>query len=736
MMKLFIVVSVLFVYCICLWYTNSYKKVDRVEIRSVKYFNGPNEWNYVPSIEVILDIKEFENYPSDKIPHLYDSLVKTLPSIFHHRCSPGYKGGFLERVKDGTYFGHILEHLALELQNFTGVSKGMGRTRQTDEYGVYKIILSAGNHSRESVLECFYCALDLLLAIIDRHPIDIVEYQTRILEKSQKVNFGSNMLEIIYCLKHYNIPYFKLNEGSFIQVGYGNKQKRLWITTTGNSSGISESIASDKTLTKRLLSQQGIPVPEGDIVTSEQEAIDCAARIGYPVVVKPRNGNHADGVTLNIRTKQEVINAFPSALLYNKNGQTSVIVEKYITGDSYRVTLVNNRVIAVCRHIFKTIPVSVRGDGSTTLIRLIDNIRAQFMLEDSHTDYSNYSDTLVNYHDSFFKKERLDKFLRENLYDKSDILLDAQTLSIDLVYDGYNDIDQSTLSPSIRKSCEQSTQLIGMDICGIDLVSTSITDPDASYAIIEMNAGPDLRVHRNTRYNTGHAIIEYMFNMSTSSYFFPLLGITGYGDRAGVNHFITLFFRNKGITVGSVGEGGCSVGDRSIGSSADNITTSIKNILSNVTVEMAVIDNSIEQIHQEGLAYRYANSIILGNIIETNFRITRTQLDIVRKGGSVILNRNDPNLAMMTDVVDETEQIIFYSIDDQSTLRQTDKIVYYDNQKDAILIKNSNETVVLYDKPVKNLDVILPAIAGIWSMDDLMIHDNRAGLVEMIESYR
>ena len=708
----------------------------RIEVKNIKYFYGPNQWNYSPSLEIILDIKEFEKNPSDKFPFLYDTMLSSIPSLMHHRCSKGYNGGFLERVKAGTYFGHMIEHLALDLQHFTGFAGGMGRTREIGEdSGIYKIILTAGHHSKESILECFQCAVHLLLAMIGQRPFDLVDYQKRIVDASRHNNFGSNLLEIIYCLNQYNIPYFKLTDtGSFIQVGYGNQQKRLWITMSNQLSGISDSIVGNKSLTKKLLEQQGINSPKGENVESKEDAIDYAKKIGYPVVVKPSNGNRAKGVSINLTSDEMVAKAFPIALSNNKDSRTDVIVEKYIKGDSYRITLVNYRIIAACIHIFHTIPIKIKGDGKATIERLIDRVRAQLILEDGHQNYTHYKnkdleikkvDVLVNYHESFFKKDLLDDFLEKNGYEIDRVIPHGKTVSIDLVYDGYKDVDIEKLPISIKKSCERATRVIGIDICGIDII---ISDKD--YSILEMNSCPDLRVHRNSKNNVGRAIVHYLFKDVKHN--FPMIGITGDGDRAGVNRFLTNFFTME-KNVGSVGEGGVFIGNKRM-IEKESTHQNVQDMLSNVMIDMAIIDNDISIIEQEGLSYRYANAIILGTYSQEKFELLRTQIDIVKEGGTAVLNADDPNVSELVSVVEKTETIIFYG---RKRVDSNNNNVYYDLTQDSIFIN----TVLLIDSIKRRglfnyLSVILPSIAGIWSYVDLMIPDNRQKLVDFMLSDR
>jgi cyanophycin synthetase len=694
----------------------------------MKYLCGPNQWNYVPTLELILDIKEFEQYPSDLIPHLHDSLCSILPSLSHHYCSENRKGGFLERVKRGTYFGHIIEHVALELQHVTGFSKGMGRTRGIeDEQGVYKIAISSPNHHQHTVIECVHCAIDLLLRVIDRKPVDLVSYQKRIIEQSRHEGIGTNLLEIIHYVDDV-IPYFKpVDTGSFIQLGYGNRQQRLWITTTGNTVGIAESIVSNKDFTKQLLRQQGIHVPNGYLVESSAEAAKKAVDIGFPVTVKPSNGNHAVGVTLDITNEKDVEQAFAVALTHNKKGETDVIIEKYIKGDSYRVTLVNYRAIAMCRQFFKTIHVTVTGDGVSTLLHLIDAIKMQFVLEDCHRCYNDHcsfretpvnTDELLIFNDQYLKKHKLTEFLngRENK-----ILEKDSTMIVPLVYDCYQDIDIRRVCPQIIEDCEHATRMVGLDICGIDLIAESIDRGE--YAILELNSGCDIRLHKNSAHPVGKAMIEYLF---PTPYYFPMIGITGEGNRSYVNQLISGFFTTDRV-VGSSGEAGTFIyhptKTTQLGPSSNG--ESVKNMLMNVTVEMAVIDNSSTVIDHEGLFYHDAHAIILGTINkddrrlvnepENAFRLLRTQIDIVPKHGCVILNADDPHVDDFLPIIEKDRSVIYYSLHGKPDRYRS---VYYDKTRSAIMACQ-NGHVSLLKSAENSCQEMVAAIAGIWSFVDL-----------------
>jgi cyanophycin synthetase len=277
-----------------------------IEILSHRHLRGPNMWSYNPALEVLIDIGELEDYPSDKIPGFYDRLSACLPSLYEHRCSYGEAGGFLKRVEEGTWPGHILEHLTIELQNLAGIPGGFGRARDGGRRGVYKVIVSA---TEEAVtLQAFTYARDLLLTLIQDNG-DPVAQRNHIIEELRELSddlcLGPSTACIVNAATAREIPYIRLSSGNLVQLGYGSKQRRIWTAETDQTSAIAETISRDKDLTKSLLRSAGVPTPEGRTVTSSDDAWEAAQDIGLPVVVKPIDGNHGRGVFINLYSQKE-----------------------------------------------------------------------------------------------------------------------------------------------------------------------------------------------------------------------------------------------------------------------------------------------------------------------------------------------------------------------------------------------------------------------------------------------
>jgi cyanophycin synthetase len=334
-----------------------------IEILRVTYLRGPNIWTYRPVIEAWVDIGELEDFPSNTIDGFYERLTTLLPSLVEHHCSPGVRGGFLQRLKEGTYAAHILEHVTLELQNLAGMKTGFGKARQTSKRGVYKIAFRT--RQEQIGREALAAGRELLLAAINNTPYDLAPVLTHLREQVDSLCLGPSTSSIVDAATDRSIPSIRLTEGNLVQLGYGMNQRRIWTAETDQTSAIAEEIASDKDLTKSLLKACGVPVPEGEVVRSAAKAWEVAQDIGLPVAVKPYNGNHGRGVSLNLSTQSAIEAAYE--LAYQQN-ESSVIVEKYIPGDEHRLLVVGKQVVAAARGE----SLWVVGDGVSNIDQLAD----------------------------------------------------------------------------------------------------------------------------------------------------------------------------------------------------------------------------------------------------------------------------------------------------------------------------------------------------------------------------
>src|SRR5918993_1466813 len=339
-----------------------------IEIRSTTVFRGPNIWARMPAILMEVDIGELEERPTNKIPGFYEHLTELLPGLYEHSCSVGKPGGFLQRLREGTWMGHVLEHVALELQNLAGAEVTRGKTRGAGERGLYNVVYA---YAQEEVgIAAGKLATRLLNHIIyDSEPdFDFVgELEEKVIRLAERLAFGPSTGAIVSEAERRGIPVLRLDpRRSFVQLGHGAYQKRVWATVTSATADISVDVAGNKELTNRLLHEIGIPVPRADVVRSAGEAAEVARRIGYPVVLKPLDGNHGRGVMINLPDEAAVHEAFPAAERESRNGL--VVVETFISGRDYRILVVNNQVVAVAERV----PAHVMGDGTHTVAELVE----------------------------------------------------------------------------------------------------------------------------------------------------------------------------------------------------------------------------------------------------------------------------------------------------------------------------------------------------------------------------
>jgi len=314
-----------------------------IKFTRITYLRGPNIWTYRPVIEAWVEIGELEQYPSNTIPGLTDRLTTWLPSLIEHRCGVGERGGFIERLHEGTWAAHILEHVVLELQNLAGMRTGFGKTRKAAEPSLYKMAFRTRQEQvGRAALEA---GRELLLAAIENTAYDVAANVAKLRELVDSLCLGPSTAHIVDAASNRLIPWMRLNDGNLVQLGYGNQQRRIWTAETDQTSAIAESISTDKDLTKSLLKSCGVPVPEGALVHSAEEAWDAAQDIGLPVALKPYDGNHGRGVSLDLNTQADVHAAFK--LADRKGGGSAVIVEQFIPGNEHRVLVVGKKVVAV-----------------------------------------------------------------------------------------------------------------------------------------------------------------------------------------------------------------------------------------------------------------------------------------------------------------------------------------------------------------------------------------------------
>ncbi len=627
---------------------------------------GPNIWTYPPVIETWIDIGELEDFPSNKIPGLYERLTAWLPSLVDHRCNYGEHGGFLRRLREGTWSGHILEHVVLELMTLAGLPDGFGRTRETTTRGVYKLVVS--NFHEEVTRMALEIGRELLLAAINDQPFDLAEAIRPLRRRVDRKYLGPSTAAIVNAAEARKIPHIRLlDDGNLVQLGYGAAMRRIWTAETDQTSAIAETISRDKDLTKSLISSCGVPVPEGREVSSADDAWDAAEDIDGPVVVKPTDGNHGRGVFIDLTTREEVAKAYAIAV---EEG-SGVLVERSIQGIEHRLLVVGGKLVAANRSDL----ITVTGDGKSTVQSLIDS---QVNTDPRRGDTELHPLSII----------RLDTAAR--------IELERQGLSGDsvpaagrevLIQRNANHAFDCTdeVHPENAATASLAARIVGLDIAGIDLVCQDISKPLAEQggAVVEVNAGPSLLMHIKPGIGkprpVGQAIVDNLFAAGESGRV-PLVGITGTHGKTPVARLVAHLVYIAGKHVGLACTDGIFLDRRQVQKSDAANWAGGHRLLLNRTIRTAVVENGARTILGEGLAYDRCSVGIVTNIVPeaenlerwdvqptggeyytTHRSIYRTQVDVVLPAGYAVLNADDAMVAEMAELCDG--QVIFFAVD-------------------------------------------------------------------------
>jgi len=641
------------------------KKKDII-IRDIVSLRGPNIWTYRPVLEAWVDIGELEDFPSNKIPGLYERLTAWLPSLIEHRCSVGERGGFLKRLHEGTWAGHILEHVTLELQNLAGLPGGFGKARETSERGVYKVAIRAWHE--EVTRAALTKGRELIMAAIEDKPFDVDATIEELGDMVDSKCLGPSTASIVDAADDRDMPTIRLlDDGNLVQIGYGAAMRRIWTAETDRTSAIAETISRDKDLTKSLLESCGVPIPEGREVSSAEDAWDAAEDIGLPVCVKPVDGNHGRGVFIDVKTREEVEKAYAIAV----DEGSGVLVERSVPGTEHRLLVIGGKLIAANRGDM----VLVTGDGKSTVRELIDT-QINSDPRRGPTELHPLSNIRI---DSAARME----LERQGLTADDVPAKDREVLiqrNANHAFDVTDDVH-----PETAELAALAARIIGLDIAGIDLVAEDIAKPLGAQggAIVEVNAGPGLLMHLRPGVGkprpVGKAIVDSLFAAAESSRI-PVVGITGTRGKTAVAKLVAHMIHLSGKHVGLACSDGVHLDRRHVQKSDAATWQGGHRLLLNRAVEAAVIENGARTILGEGLAYDRCAVGIVTNIDQdaedlarwdvqpdggeyfTTFRNTyRTQIDVVLRNGYAILNATDPTVAELAELCDG--EVIFFAAD-------------------------------------------------------------------------
>ena len=584
-----------------------------MKIIEIKTLRGPNYWsNYRKKLIVMkLDLENLEESPTNKIDGFSDRLEKLIPSMHKHRCSKDYAGGFFERVKEGTWMGHVIEHIALEIQSMAGMECGFGRTRGTSKEGIYNVVFS---YMEENVgLFAAKAAVKIAEALIDNTEYDLEADIKLMRQMREKSRFGPSTGSIVDEAVARDIPFIRLNSESLVQLGYGKNQVRFRATMTDRTSSIAVDLASNKDETKKMLEAAAIPVAKGMCIMYESEVEEVIAKVGFPLVFKPLNGNHGKGASINVKTLEEAIAAFEHAKKYSKK----IIVEKFITGYDFRILVINNRFIAAALRE----PAHVIGDGVSNILQLIDtenkDPRRGYGHENVLTEISIDRETeeqLLKY------KYTLDTILKkdEKCYLKGTANLSTGGTSTDIT---------DIVHPHNIFICERISRVIGLDICGIDIMATNLSEPleITGGVVLEVNAAPGFRMHlapaNGLPRNVAAPVIDMLYPTGKSCRI-PIIAITGTNGKTTTTRLIAHIVKNNGFRVGYTTSDGIYVQNSMLTKGDTTGPVSAEFVLKDPTVEFAVLETARGGILRSGLGFGKCDIAVVTNIQEDHMGLS------------------------------------------------------------------------------------------------------------------
>lgn len=638
---------------------------------------GPNYWSIRRHKLIVmrLDLEELTEKFSNEIPGFYEALVKIMPSLEEHYCSPGVRGGFLKRVREGTLMGHIIEHVALELQELAGMPVGFGRTRETSTPGVYNVVFEyeyeqAGRYAGRA-------AVRLCQAIVETGTYPESEL-TQDLEdlKDLKASSGQgpSTESIVKEAEARKIPWISLTSRSMIQLGYGVHQKKVQATLTNQTGILGVELACDKEGTKAELEEAGIPVPRGTVIHYLDELAEAIEKVGgYPIVIKPLDGNHGRGITINIDNRETAEEAYDLASAESKT--RTVIVERFYKGSDHRVLVINGKVIAVSERI----PAYVVGDGNLTIEELVEK--------------TNQDPNRGEGHDNILTKIKIDttaiRVLQKQNYHLDTVLAKGEIAYLRATANlstGGVAIDRTDqIHPENVWIAQRVAKIINLDIAGIDIVTPDISKPlkEVDGVIVEVNAAPGFRMHvapsQGLPRNVAAAVLDMLFPPNTPSRI-PILAVTGTNGKTTTSRLLAHIYRQTKQVVGFTTTDGIYIGEYLVQKGDTTGPQSAQVILKDPTVEVAVLETARGGILRSGLAFDSCDVGVVLNVAEDHLGIsdidTIEQMaqvksviaEAVNPNGYAVLNADDPLVSAMAEKV--KGKIAYFSMNPENPIIQ------------------------------------------------------------------
>jgi cyanophycin synthetase len=720
-----------------------------MRILEIKVLRGPNYWSVrrPKLIQMKLDLEEMEQKPSNKIPGFRERLEKLLPTLQEHRCSEGVPGGFFQRVDSGTWMGHIIEHVALEIQTLAGMDCGFGRTRSTGERdGIYHVVFDY--MEEDAGVYAAKAAVRIVQALIDGLDYNMEADIQEMREIRENTRLGPSTGCIVDEAAKRGIPFIRLNKQSLVQLGYGVKQKRVRATIASTTSNIAVDIACNKEETKMLLEAAEIPVPKGTVIRTEEGLQEAIEKFGYPLVIKPIDGNHGKGNTTNITSWDQALRAFEAAKEFSRN----VIVERYILGVDFRCLVIDYKFICAALRT----PASVIGDGIHTIQWLADEIN-----KDSRRGYG-HEKVLTQITIDQFTHKMLDDigYTLETIPPKGELVLLKPTANLSTGGTSTDVTDE--VHPANIFMCERIARIIGLDICGIDIMTPDLRTPvsENGGAILEVNAAPGFRMHiepaEGLARNVAEPVVDMLFPRGSIGRI-PIIAITGTNGKTTTTRLTAHIAKSSGKKVGYSTSDGVYIQNQMMMKGDCTGPVSSAFVLKDPTVDFAVLECARGGILKAGLAFQHCDVAIVTNVaadhmglagintVEQMAKVKAVVPETVFPHGYAILNADDDLVYKMKEGLDCN--VALFSMDENNPrikrhCARGGLATVYENGYVSIMKGNwkirvmavKDIPITFEGKATHNIQNCLPSVLATYLFRDITIEDIRSALTSFMPS--
>jgi cyanophycin synthetase len=720
-----------------------------MRILEIKVLRGPNYWSVrrPKLIQMKLDLEEMEQQPSNKIPGFRERLEKCLPTLQEHRCSEGVPGGFFQRVDGGTWMGHVIEHVALEIQTLAGMDCGFGRTRSTGEKdGVYHVVFDY--MEEDAGVYAAKAAVRIVQALIDGMEYNMEEDIQQMREIREDTRLGPSTGCIVDEAAKRGIPFIRLNKQSLVQLGYGVNQKRVRATIASTTSNIAVDIACNKEETKLLLEAAEIPVPKGTVVRTEEGLLEAIEKFGYPLVIKPIDGNHGKGNTTNITSWDQALRAFEAAREFSRN----VIVERYISGVDFRCLVINYKFICAALRT----PASVIGDGNHSIQWLVDETN-----KDPRRGYG-HEKVLTQITIDQFTQKMLDEkgYTMETGPPKGELVLLKPTANLSTGGTSTDVTDE--VHPANIFMCERIAKIIGLDICGIDIMAPDLRTPvsENGGAILEVNAAPGFRMHiepaEGIARNVAEPVVDMLFPRGSIGRV-PIIAITGTNGKTTTTRLTAHIAKSANKKVGYSTSDGVYIQNQMMMKGDCTGPVSSAFVLKDPTVDFAVLECARGGILKAGLAFQHCDVAIVTNVaadhmglagintVEQMAKVKAVVPETVFPHGYAILNADDDLVYKMKEGLDCN--VALFSMDENNprikrhcargglaTVYESGYVSIMKGNWKIRVMAVKDIPITFEGKATHNIQNCLPAVLATYLFRDITIEDIRSALTSFMPS--